>query len=177
VTNLQGARKNLRLRKMAGKAITPGVVTLGVISDTHGLLRPQAMEALHGSNWILHAGDVGAPEILETLAKIAPVTAIRGNVDTGRWADALPATELVEIGGVSIYMLHDLGQLDLKPEAAGVRVVVYGHSHQPKIEEKNGVLYFNPGSAGPRRFNLPVTMGKLTIDAGKIRAELVELKE
>ena len=162
---------------MAGKAITPGVVTLGVISDTHGLLRPQAMEALHGSNWILHAGDVGAPEILETLAKIAPVTAIRGNVDTGRWADALPATELVEIGGVSIYMLHDLGQLDLKPEAAGVRVVVYGHSHQPKIEEKNGVLYFNPGSAGPRRFNLPVTMGKLTIDAGKIRAELVELKE
>jgi len=162
---------------MAGKAITPGVVTLGVISDTHGLLRPQAMEALHGSNWILHAGDVGAPEILETLAKIAPVTAIRGNVDTGRWADALPATELVEIGGVSIYMLHDLGQLDLKPEAAGVRVVVYGHSHQPKIEEKNGVLYFNPGSAGPRRFNLPVSMGKLTIDAGKIRAELVELKE
>jgi len=161
---------------MEQQAITPGVVTLGVISDTHGLLRPQAIEALRGSDQILHAGDVGAPEILEALAKIAPVTAIRGNVDTGRWARALPATELVEIGGISIYMLHDLGQLDLKPEAAGFRVVVYGHSHQPKIEERNGVLYFNPGSAGPRRFSSPVSLGKLTIDAGKIRAELVEWK-
>ena len=161
---------------MEQQAITPGIVTLGVISDTHGLLRPQAIEALRGSDQILHAGDVGAPEILEALAKIAPVTAIRGNVDTGRWARALPATELVEIGGISIYMLHDLGQLDLKPEAAGFRVVVYGHSHQPKIEERNGVLYFNPGSAGPRRFSSPVSLGKLTIDAGKIRAELVEWK-
>jgi uncharacterized protein len=156
--------------------MTAKPVTLGVISDTHGLLRPEAVEALRGSNRILHAGDIGAPKILEALAKIAPVTAIRGNVDTASWARALPETEVVEAGGVSIYILHNLGQLDLKPEAAGLRVVVYGHSHQPKMEEKNGVLYFNPGSAGPRRFNLPVSMGRLRIAAGKVRAELVELE-
>jgi putative phosphoesterase len=150
-------------------------ITLGVISDTHGLLRPEAVEALRGSARILHAGDIGAPEILEALAKIAPVSAVRGNVDTAPWARALPETEVVEAGGVSIYILHDLGQLDLKPEAAGLKVVVYGHSHQPKMEKKNGVLYFNPGSAGPRRFSLPVSMGRLMIGAGKVRAELVEL--
>jgi uncharacterized protein len=126
-----------------------------VISDTHGLLRPQAIEALQGSVRILHAGDVGAPAILEALAQTAPVTAIRGNVDTAPWARTLLKTEIIEINAVSIYMLHDLSQLDIKPEAAGFRVVVFGHSHHPKIEEKNGVLYFNPGSAGPRRFNLP----------------------
>ena len=151
-------------------------ITLGVISDTHGLLRPEAVEALRGSDRILHAGDIGAPEILEALAKIAPVTAVRGNVDTASWARALPQTEVVEIGGVSIYMVHDLGQLDLKPEVAGFRTVIFGHSHQPKIEEKNGVLYFNPGSAGPRRFKLPVSVGRLMIAAGKVRAELVELE-
>jgi putative phosphoesterase len=150
--------------------------TIGIISDTHGLLRPQALEALRGSDRILHAGDVGAPEILEALNQIAPVTAIRGNVDTEPWASTLPITEVVEISGISIYMLHDLAQLDLKPEAAGFRVVVYGHSHKPKIEEKNGVLYFNPGSAGPRRFSLPVSVGKLTITGGKVCAELIELK-
>jgi len=151
-------------------------VTIGVISDTHGLLRPQAVEVLRGSDRILHAGDVGAPEILEALKQIAPVTAIRGNVDTAPWASILPLTEVVEISGTSIYMLHDLAQLDLKPEAAGFRVVIYGHSHKPKIEEKNGVLYFNPGSAGPRRFSLPVSVGKLTITGGKVCAELIELK-
>ena len=151
-------------------------ITLGVISDTHGLLRPEAVEALRGSRRILHAGDIGGPEILEALAKIAPVTAVRGNVDTASWAHTLPETEVIEAGGVSIYTLHDRGQLDLKPEAAGFRVVVYGHSHQPKIEEKNGVLYFNPGSAGPRRFRLPVSVGRLKIKAGKVEAELVELK-
>ena len=151
-------------------------ITLGVISDTHGLLRPEVVEALRGSRRILHAGDIGAPEILEALAKIAPVTAVRGNVDTASWARALPVTEVVEAGGVLIYMLHDRGQLDLKPEAAGFRVVVYGHSHQPKIEEKNGALYFNPGSAGPRRFSLPVSVGRLKIKVGKVEAELVELK-
>jgi putative phosphoesterase len=153
-----------------------GVVIVGVISDTHGLLRPQAVEALRGSDFILHAGDVGAPAILAALAQIAPVTAIRGNVDTEPWARGLAETEVVEMGGVSIYMLHDLGQRDLKPEAAGFRVVVYGHSHRPKIEEKNGVLYFNPGSAGPRRFDLAVSIGRLMIDAGTVRAELVKLK-
>jgi uncharacterized protein len=153
---------------------------IGVISDTHGLLRPEALDALRGCDRILHAGDVGAPDILDALAQIAPVTMIRGNVDTEPWAQALPETEVIEAGGVSIYMLHNLGQLDLKPEAAGFRVVVYGHSHRAKIEEKtgekNGVLYFNPGSAGPRRFNMPVSMGRLMIDVGKVRAELVELK-
>jgi putative phosphoesterase len=150
-------------------------IMLGVISDTHGLLRPEALTALRGSDRILHAGDVGDPGILDLLAQIAPVTAVRGNVDIEPWTRSLPETEVVEAGAVSIYMLHDLGRLDLKPEAAGFQVVVYGHSHQPKIEEKNGVLYFNPGSAGPRRFHLPVSMGKVTIKAGKVRAELVQL--
>lgn len=148
---------------------------LGVISDTHGVLRPPAVAALRGSDRILHTGDVGSAEILDTLARVAPVTAIRGNVDTEPWARALPETEIVEAGGVLIYMLHDLARLDLKPDAAGFRIVVYGHSHRPKIEKKNGVLYFNPGSAGPRRFNLPVSVGRLTIERGSARAELIEL--
>ncbi len=151
-------------------------ITIGVISDTHGLLRPEAVEALRGSDRILHAGDVGAPEILEALAQIAPVTAVRGNIDTDSWARTLPETEVVEAGGVSIYVLHDLEGLDLKPEAAGFRAVIYGHSHQPKIAEKNGVLYFNPGSAGPRRFRLPASVGRLVIAAGKVRGELLELE-
>jgi putative phosphoesterase len=156
--------------------VTEKPVTIGVVSDTHGLLRPQAVEALRGSDRILHAGDVGAPEILEALKQIAPVIAIRGNVDTAPWATTLPLTEVLEVGGVSIYMLHDLAQLDLKPQAARFRVVVYGHSHKPKIEERNGVLYFNPGSAGPRRFSLPVSVGKLTVTAGQVNTELIELK-
>jgi len=153
-------------------------LTVGVISDTHGLLRPEAVEALRGSDRILHAGDVGDPKILEALARIAPVTVIRGNIDTEPWARTLPETELTEVveaGNISIYMLHNLSQLDLNPEAAGFHVVIYGHSHKPNIEEKNGVLYFNPGSAGPRRFHLPVSVGKLTIQSGKVRAELIEL--
>src|SRR5580704_851809 len=130
---------------------------LGLISDTHGLLRPEALSALEGVGQILHAGDVGAPEILTALKKIAPVTAIRGNVDTQPWALTLHETELIEIEGITIYLLHDLSRLDIKPEAAQIAAVIYGYSHQPKIEEKNGVLYINPGSAGPRRFNLPIT--------------------
>jgi putative phosphoesterase len=149
---------------------------LGVISDTHGLLRPEAIAALRGSERIFHAGDVGDPEILNTLARIAPVTAVCGNVDTESWARKLPETEVAEVDSVFIYMLHDLGQLDLKPEAAGFRVVVYGHSHQPKMEERNGVLYFNPGSAGPRRFRLPVSVGRLRIKSGRVDGELRELK-
>ena len=149
---------------------------VGVISDTHGLLRPEAIEALRGSDHVLHAGDIGKPEILAALARIAPVTAIRGNVDTEPWACELPETEVVELGGVTIYMLHDLSRLDLKPEAAGIGVVVYGHSHTPKVEEKNGVICFNPGSAGPRRFTLPVSVGRLVVDAGRVRAELVSLR-
>lgn len=150
-------------------------VAVGVTSDTHGLLRPEAVEALQGSQHIIHAGDVGAPEILEQLAIIAPVTAIRGNVDKGAWARKLPEIEVLEIGGVSIYVLHDVARLDLKPEAAGFNVVVYGHSHVPKQETRHGVLYFNPGSAGPRRFKLPVTIGKLTISEGKVRGEIIPI--
>jgi hypothetical protein len=149
---------------------------IAVISDTHGLLRPEAVAALRGADHILHAGDVGDPEILDRLRKLAPVTAVRGNVDRGSWAAALPRTEVVEGEGILIYMLHDLRQLDLNPEAAGFRVVVYGHSHLPKVEKRNGVLYFNPGSAGRRRFHLPVTMGELRIEAGKIKAAFFELK-
>ena len=148
---------------------------LGVISDTHGLLRPEARDALAGVDRILHAGDVGAREVLEQLSLIAPVTAIRGNVDCDPWAYELPETEVVEIEGAFIYMLHDLGELDLKPAAADMRVVVSGHSHRPKMEEKNGVLYFNPGSAGPRRFHLPVSVGKLRIHGGEIAGQLLEL--
>jgi putative phosphoesterase len=150
---------------------------VGVISDTHGLLRPEAVEALRGSDRILHAGDVGDPKILEALARIAPVTAIRGNIDSEPWARTLPETEVVEAGKISIYMLHNLSQLDLKPEAAGFRVVLYGHSHKPNIEEKNGVLFFNPGSAGPRRFHLPVSVGRLIIQRTGVRAELIEILE
>ena len=148
---------------------------VGIISDTHGLLRPEAVEALRGSQHIIHAGDVGAPELIEKLAAIAPVTAIRGNVDKGAWAGTLPETEVVEIGGISIYVLHDLAQLDLKPEAAGFDVVVYGHSHVPKQETRQGVLYFNPGSAGPRRFKLPVTIGQVTINQGEVRGEIIPI--
>lgn len=150
-------------------------MVLGIISDTHGLLRREAVEALRGVDRILHAGDVGNLDILDALAEIAPVSAIRGNVDTEPWARALPETDVVEIRDVSIYMLHDLGQLDLKPEAAGIRAVIYGHSHRPKIEMRKGVLYFNPGSAGPRRFHLPVSVGKLYIEDGEISAEVIEL--
>jgi hypothetical protein len=150
-------------------------ITLGVISDTHGLLRPEAMGALQGSDRILHAGDVGAAEILDALAKIAPLTGVRGNVDTAPWARSLPETEVIEVGGVSIYTLHNIDRLDLKPEAAGFAIVVYGHSHQPQIEEKNRVLFFNPGSAGPRRFNKPVSLGKIKILAGRIHPEIVKL--
>lgn len=151
-------------------------VIVGVISDTHGLLHDEATAALRGVGHILHAGDIGAPGILDQLRLLAPVTAIRGNVDREKWARKLPLTEVIELAGISIYMLHNVDELDLKPEASGFRVLVYGHSHQPGMEEKNGVLYFNPGSAGPRRFKLPVTVGRLAINDGEVRGELVELK-
>jgi uncharacterized protein len=151
-------------------------MVLGVISDTHGLLRPEALNALAGVDRILHAGDIGTPQILVELAKIAPVTAIRGNVDRDSWARRLPETEVVEVEDVTIFLLHDLERLDLVPEAAGFGAVVYGHSHKPRMEEKNGVLYFNPGSAGPRRFHLPVSVGKLHIRGDNIAGQLIELE-
>src|SRR6185369_9498086 len=137
------------------------VTIIGVISDTHGLLRPEAQEALRGSDRIIHAGDVGDRSILRRLEQLAPVTAVRGNVDDLLWAKQLPETSVVDVEGLSIYVLHALDRLDLKPEAAGFAAVIYGHSHVPKQEMKNGVLYFNPGSAGPRRFSLPVSLGRL----------------
>jgi uncharacterized protein len=148
---------------------------IGVLSDTHGLLRPEAIDALRGSDYIIHAGDVGDPAILDRLTESAPVTAIRGNVDHGDWAAKMPATNVLEIGAVSIYILHNLADLDLKPEAAGFAAVISGHTHKPKQQIKNGVLYFNPGSAGPRRFKLPVSLGKLIVADGQIRAEIVIL--
>jgi putative phosphoesterase len=150
-------------------------IVIGVISDTHGLLRPEALAALRGSEHIIHAGDVGDPEILDQLATVAPVTAIRGNIDKALWARRLAETEVVELGGTSIYVLHDLATLDLKPEAAGFDVIIYGHSHVPKQETKNGILYLNPGSAGPRRFKLPVSVARITISATKVGAEIVML--
>lgn len=151
------------------------MTAIGVISDTHGLLRPEAVQALCGVGHILHAGDIGAAAVLAELRKIAPVTAVRGNVDRTAWARSLPETEVFQAECVSIYMLHILDELDLKPAGAGFSVVVYGHSHVPKQAWKNGVLYFNPGSAGPRRFQLPVTVGKLVVDGRTVRGEIVEL--
>jgi putative phosphoesterase len=149
---------------------------IGVISDTHGLLRPEAVVALRGSDFIIHAGDIDEPAILEDLSELAPVTAVRGNVDHGPWARKLPTSVVFEVGGVSIYVLHNLQELDLKPEAAGFAGVVCGHTHVPKQENKNGVLYFNPGSAGPRRFQLPVSVGRLVVHDAKLVGEFVELK-
>lgn len=150
-------------------------ILIGVISDTHGLLRPEAVAALRGSERIIHAGDVGDPEILDKLATIAPVIAVRGNVDKGVWARKLPETAVVESGEISIYVLHDIGSLDLKPQAAGFRALIYGHSHVPKQEMQAGVLYFNPGSAGPKRFKLPVTVGRLRVSDGKVTGEIVKI--
>jgi len=151
----------------------PGFI--GVISDTHGLLRPAAAEALRGAELIVHAGDVGSPEVLAGLRQIAPLKAVRGNVDRDRWCDDLPSTEVVAAGGALLYVLHDVGQLHLDPAAAGFGVVIFGHSHQPAIVCKNGVLFLNPGSAGPRRFRYPVSIARLRIEADGPRAEIVEL--
>jgi putative phosphoesterase len=133
------------------------------------------VEALRGSEHIIHAGDIGAREILDQLGSIAPVTAIRGNVDKAAWARNLPETEVVELGGVSLYVLHDLAQLDLQPQAAGFKAVIFGHSHIPKQDIRDGVLYFNPGSAGPRRFRLPITVGRLVVEAGEVRGEIMTI--
>lgn len=148
---------------------------VGVISDTHGLLRPEALAALAGVDHILHAGDVGDAQILDALRKIAPVTAIRGNIDGSGPCAALPATDLVELGGTAFYLLHDLKKLDLDPVAAGISVVVSGHSHKPAIESRRGVLYLNPGSAGPRRFSLPITVAVVTLTGPQPETEIIHL--
>jgi uncharacterized protein len=149
---------------------------IGLISDTHGLLRPQALAALGGSDLIIHAGDVGKPEVLAALRKLAPVVAVRGNVDKSPWADILPETAVAEAGSVLLYVLHDLQALDLDPAVAGFQVVVSGHSHQPGKFERDGVLYINPGSAGPRRFQLPVSVARLNLERAPFEVEFVELQ-
>ena len=151
------------------------MTTIGVISDTHGLLRPEALAALQGSDFIVHAGDIGDPAILDELNEIAPVTAVRGNVDHGAWAEKIPQTNVLEVEAISIYVLHILDELDLKPGAGGFAAVICGHSHMPKQETKNGVLYFNPGSAGPKRFDLPVSLGRLIVERGKIQTQIIKL--
>ena len=148
---------------------------IGVISDTHGLLRPEALAPLRGSELIIHAGDVGGPEIVEALQAIAPVHAVRGNTDGGAFGAALPADAVVRWQGKLIYVLHILAELELDPGAAGFDAVIYGHSHKPDISEKAGVLFFNPGSAGPRRFSLPVTVGRLTLVDGALEAAIIPL--
>jgi len=147
---------------------------IGVISDTHGLVRPEAVEALSGVDMILHAGDIGNAAVLDKLGEIAPVVAVRGNNDKGEWAESLPEWEVVEIGAVSIYMLHDLKEIDITP-AGAFQVVVSGHSHKPVVEERRGVLYLNPGSAGPRRFTLPVSLAHLRVEGSAMQAKLIEL--
>lgn len=150
-------------------------MVIGVISDTHGLLRPEALAALAGVEHILHAGDVGDPRILDDLRKIAPVTAIRGNIDQWGECAELPATDVVELHGRLFYLVHSLADLDINPVVAEVAAVISGHSHKPAIEQRNGVLYLNPGSAGSRRFNLPVTVALLTLKESKISAQIVDL--
>lgn len=150
---------------------------LGLISDTHGLLRDEALRAMRGSELIIHAGDVGDPEILGRLGELAPVVAVRGNVDTEHWAQALPLTATVEAAGVSIYVLHDVKTMDVNPAAAGFAIVVSGHSHKLERREKGGVLYINPGSAGPRRFQLPITVARLDLGQTPWELEFVDLEK
>lgn len=151
------------------------MLKIGIISDTHGLLRPEALEALRGVDHILHAGDVGAPEILQRLEALAPVTAIRGNVDTDAPLSNLPATEMIDLQGTLIYMVHSIQDLDLDPAWSGIHMVVSGHSHQPRIDTHKGVLYVNPGSAGPKRFSLPISLAFANIDGPNVEATLHRL--
>lgn len=161
---------------MASKSIPGKNYLIGVISDTHGLLRQSAIKALEGSDLIIHAGDIGNQEVLESLKTIAPVVAVRGNVDYGTWAHHLKHSEVVDIEALSFYVLHDLSELDLDPKAAGFNAVISGHSHRPSIENKNDVHFLNPGSAGPRRFNLPITVAQLKCKGNSVQSHFIELK-
>jgi putative phosphoesterase len=162
---------------MRGMASGPArrAIRVGVISDTHGLLRPEAVAALHGSDVIVHAGDIGGPEILEDLRGIAPVTAVRGNVDHGAWALSLPDSAVLGLGEARLYVTHSLELAVVDPRAEGLAAVIVGHSHRPLSERRDGVLFFNPGSAGPQRFRLPVTLGRLFITGDRVRGELIEI--
>jgi hypothetical protein len=157
-------------------AVPENVTVIGIISDTHGLLRPEALTPFMGAERIVHAGDIGSPAVLEKLQTMAPVLAVRGNNDKAPWSNELPETLLFEVRGHTIHVLHDVSQLDMSPKAAGVAVVISGHSHKPGIEEHEGVLFINPGSAGPRRFRLPIAVAKLYVTDDSVNAEIVELK-
>jgi uncharacterized protein len=154
---------------------SPVTTTIGVVSDTHGLLRPEALARLRGVDRIVHAGDIGDPEILRALAAVAPVTAVRGNNDRGLWARAIPETAVLEVGRVRLYVLHDVKTLDVDPRRAALDAVIAGHSHRPSLVERDGVLFLNPGSIGPRRFTLPVAMAVLTVRGARVRGEIVRL--
>ena len=158
------------------RRIAKPVKVIGLISDTHGLMRPEALEALRGVDLIIHAGDIGGREVLDALRPIAPLTVIKGNNDRGAWAKKLTDAKFVTAGGVKLFLIHDVNDLDFDPSGRGVSVVISGHSHRPSIIERDGVLFVNPGSAGPRRFKLPVAVGKLRIIDGNVKAEIVELK-
>jgi len=151
------------------------MLRIGIISDTHGLLRPEVERPLSSVTHIIHAGDIGCPDVLSVLRSLAPVTAIRGNVDTADWAQCYPATQVAHLAGISFYVLHDIQELQIDPPTVGIDVVVSGHSHRPRIETTNGVLYLNPGSAGPRRFNLPVTLAILEVSAKALRPVIHQL--
>ena len=155
---------------------TPDETVIGVISDTHGLLRPEALKHLSDVASIIHAGDIGSPNVLEKLQTLAPVSAVRGNNDKGAWAEAIPESLLFEVRNHSIHVLHDLAQIDLSPSAAGISVVISGHSHKPEVAERDGVLFVNPGSIGPRRFRLPIALAKLYVSDTAVRAEIIELR-
>jgi putative phosphoesterase len=157
------------------KPMTETELLVGVISDTHGLLRRVALAALHGSDVIIHAGDVGRPELIDELRAVAPVHAVRGNVDQGDWAMSLPMTAHVEVGGLVIHVLHDISQLDVDPAPAGFAAVVFGHSHKPSIETRDGVLYLNPGAAGPKRFSLPISVARVRVVGERMHPEIVTL--
>ena len=149
---------------------------IGLISDTHGLIRPQALDVLTGVDFIIHAGDIGAPEVIDHLKRIAPVVAIKGNNDRGSWAKFLPDTKLVKTAEAKLYIIHNVKELDCDPVARGIQVVISGHSHKPSVGNRDGVLYVNPGSAGPRRFKLPIAVGKLQVEGMQVRAEIIELE-
>jgi uncharacterized protein len=151
--------------------------TIGLISDTHGLLRNRAKKALQGVDLIIHAGDIDTPDVLDKLEKIAPVKAVRGNMDVLHRVNSLPESDLIEVGGICIYAIHDIQKMDLEPAAAGISLVVFGHSHQPAIYNKDGVIYINPGSAGPKRFKLPISLGRMTLDNGRIIPEIITLAD
>jgi len=150
-------------------------IRVGLISDTHGLVRDEAVAVLKGCQHILHAGDIDEPDVLVKLRKLAPVTVVRGNNDRGAWAQAIPVYDVVEFGLVSVYLRHDESELDVDPRAAGFRVMLFGHSHKPRVEIRDGVLYVNPGSAGPRRFKLPIAVGELLISGNQVDARIIEL--